>query len=33
LIRANLMHRRSIDELLKPPPILEDQCQMRLSLC
>jgi IS4 transposase len=33
LIRANLMHRRSIDQLLKPPPILEDQRQMRLSLC
>jgi hypothetical protein len=33
LIRANLMHRRSIDELLKPPPILEDQHQMGLSLC
>lgn len=33
LIRANLMHRRSIDQLLKPPPILEDQRQMGLSLC
>ena len=33
LIRANLMHRRSIDNLLKPPPIFEDQQQMSLSLC
>jgi IS4 transposase len=33
LIRANLMHRRSIDQLLKPPPILEDRHQMSLSLC
>jgi len=33
LIRANLMHRRSIDNLLEPPPILEDQQQMSLSLC
>jgi hypothetical protein len=33
LIRANLMHRRSIDNLLNPPPILEDQQQMSLSLC
>jgi IS4 transposase len=33
LIRANLMHRRSIDNLLKPPPILEDHQQMSLSLC
>ena len=33
LIRANLMHRRSIDNLLDPPPILRDQRQMSLSLC
>ena len=33
LIRANLMHRRSIDTLLGPPPILKDQHQMSLSLC
>jgi hypothetical protein len=33
LIRANLMHRRQIDNLLEPPPILEDQQQMSLSLC
>ena len=33
LIRANLMHHRSFDNLLEPPPILEDQRQMSLSLC
>ena len=33
LIRANLMHRRSFDNLLEPPPILQDQRQMSLSLC
>src|ERR1700686_1020930 len=33
LARANLMHRRSIDNLVEPPPILEDQQQMSLSLC
>jgi len=33
LIRANLMHRRSIDALLGTPPILKDQQQMSLSLC
>ena len=33
LVRANLMHRRSIDTLLGPPPILQDQKQMSLSLC
>jgi hypothetical protein len=27
------MHRRSIDALLEPPPILENQRQMSLSLC
>jgi hypothetical protein len=33
LIRLNLMHRRSIDNLLELPPILEDQQQMSLNLC
>jgi IS4 transposase len=33
LIRANLMHRRSIDNLLGPPPIPKDQQQMSLTLC
>lgn len=33
LIRANLMHHRSIRNLLEPPPILQDQRQMSLSLC
>jgi len=33
LIRANLMHRRSFDNLLEPPPILQDQRQMSLHLC
>jgi hypothetical protein len=34
LIRANLMHRRSIDNLLQPPTILlQDQRQMSLALC
>jgi IS4 transposase len=33
LIRANLMHRRSFGSLLEPPPILQDQRQMSLSLC
>jgi transposase len=33
LIRSNLMHRRSIDNLLEPPPIIQDQQQMSLSLC
>jgi IS4 transposase len=32
LIRANLMHRRLIDNLLEPPQISEDQQQMSLSL-
>jgi IS4 transposase len=32
LIRANLMHRRLIDNLLEPPQIPEDQQQMSLSL-
>lgn len=33
LICANLMHRRPIDELLRPPPTIQDQRQMSLSLC
>jgi hypothetical protein len=33
LVRANLMHRRSIDNLLVPPPIAIDPRQMSLSLC
>ena len=33
LIRANLMHRRSFNNLLEPPPILQDQRQTSLSLC
>jgi IS4 transposase len=34
LIRANLMHRRPIDNLLLPsPPIIHDQRQMSLDLC
>jgi IS4 transposase len=34
LIRANLMHRRPIDNLLHPsPPIVQDQRQMSLDLC
>jgi hypothetical protein len=33
LIRANLMHRRSFDNLIEPPPIPPDQRQMSLSLC
>lgn len=33
LIRANLMHRRSIHNLLEPESILQDQAQMSLSLC
>lgn len=32
LVRANLMYRRSIHHLLEPPPILQDQRQMSLSL-
>jgi hypothetical protein len=30
LVRANLMHRRPIDALLQPPPILQDQRQLSL---
>ncbi len=33
LIRANLMHRRSIDNLLQPSSTPQDQRQMSLSLC
>jgi IS4 transposase len=33
LVRANLMHRRSINHLLEPLPATEDQQQMSLSLC
>jgi IS4 transposase len=33
LVRANLMHRRSFENLLEPPPIPQDQRQMSLSLC
>jgi hypothetical protein len=33
LIRANLMHRRPFDNLLEPPPILQDKRQISLSLC
>jgi IS4 transposase len=33
LVRSNLMHRRSIQNLIEPPPIPQDQHQMRLALC
>lgn len=33
LVRANLMHGRSIQNLLQPPPIPQDQRQMSLTLC
>jgi IS4 transposase len=33
LVRVHLMQRRSIDNLLAPPPITQDQRQMTLSLC
>ena len=33
LIRANLMHRRSFHSLIDPPPNLQDQRQISLSLC
>lgn len=33
LVRSNLMHRRAIDALLKPPPIIQDQRQLSFSLC
>ena len=32
LVRANLMHLRSIHNLLEPPPIFQDQRQMSLTL-
>ena len=32
LVRANLMHRRSIDNLLQPPPPIQDQRQISLAL-
>jgi hypothetical protein len=32
LVRANLMHRRPIDALLEPPPILQDQRQLSLPI-
>jgi hypothetical protein len=33
LVRTNLMHRRPIHNLLEPPPVVQDQRQMSLSLC
>lgn len=33
LVRTNLMHRRSIDALLEPPPTIENQRQLSFSLC
>lgn len=33
LVCANLMHRRPIDDLLRPPPAVQDHRQMSLSLC
>jgi hypothetical protein len=33
LVRANLMHRRSINALLEPPPIIQDQRQLSFALC
>jgi IS4 transposase len=33
LVRTNLMHLRSLDNLLEPPPIAQDPRQMSLSLC
>ena len=34
LVTQNLMHRRSIDRLLEPPPpMLYDPSQLRLDLC
>lgn len=33
LIRTNLMHQRSIDNLLEPPPPIQDHRQMSLALC
>ena len=33
LIRANLLHRRSFQNLLEPPLVLKDPRQMSLCLC
>ena len=34
LVANNLMHRRSLDRLLDPPPLpLIDERQLRLNLC
>ena len=34
LVRANLMHRRPLDQLLRPPlPIVKDKRQMSFELC
>src|SRR4029079_7129708 len=33
LVRANLMHLRSVQNLLEPPPTPQDQRQMCLTLC
>ena len=33
LVRVNLMHRRSLDNLLEPPPIIQDPRQASLALC
>jgi IS4 transposase len=33
LVRANLMQRRRIDQLLEPPPLIKDHRQMSLPLC
>jgi Transposase DDE domain/Domain of unknown function (DUF4372) len=33
LVRANLMHRRPLDRLLEPPPLIKDQRQWTLNLC
>ena len=33
LVAANLLHRRPIERLLDPPPIIKDQRQLSLNLC
>jgi transposase len=33
LVTQNLMHRRSIDHLLSPPPRVKDQRQLTLAIC
>jgi IS4 transposase len=33
LVRATLMHRRSINNLLEPPPTFQDTRQLNLALC